>query len=260
MSYRSRRQGRSSRYSRTSNPVNVRGIGNRGDNYSLNQTGGRRHELMQEPVRGDSQAWLPNESVGIVLCQMQRAFNADDTPPTPTAGNNYQNISVMNGSTIDQYKAKIRLLNSSGSSSTYIDVYTIELSFYEALIWDTVDAGGLSHVNFDQATPDRQGETTFKQPLPTLTANQYKNFKFTHHYMKHQGTIFLSSEDGSPAQGEINFSRVPPKVKRMQTGAFWGVVLTNDSIKNDGATLNVDISTEFSFMEHPTDNRLPYIY
>lgn len=252
---------RPGQYSKMSQKTRAGGLGNRADNYSLNQTGGRRHEFIVTPVRGNPLVWEPEALVAVALGQMQRAFNTADEPPTPTAGNNYQAISVMNGSTIGNYKAKIRLSNNSGSTGAYIDVYTIELSFYEALIWDTVNAGGLAMCDFDQVTADRQGEVSFKNPLPAFSANLYKNFKFTHHYMKHRGTIFLTTEDGGgTAQGEINFNIVPGKVRRMQTGAFWGVILHNDSVKNNSDTIDVTVSTEFSFMEYPTENRLPYIY
>ena len=108
--------------------------------------------------------------------------------------------------------------------------------------------------------PDIRGNVQFKSPLPAFTENQYKNLKFNQHYMKHAGTVFVGSEDASNNSLEINLNNLPSKNKRSQTGNFYGVLLHNSSTKNDSVTLNMETTLEIGFMEHPSENRLPYIY
>jgi len=155
----------------------------------------------------------------------------------------------------------MRLNNNSGSTGAYIDVYTMSLSFYEALVWDTIQPStALVDFNLTAGPPDTQGNVSLKDPLPLFTENTYKNLNFTSHYLKHQGTVYVSSEDGSAGQTTIEFPFLPSKNKRQQTGSFYGVVLHNSSLKNNAETLNIDASLEISFMEIPSDNRLPFIY
>ena len=52
---------------------------------------------------------------------------------------------------------------------------------------------------------------------------------------------------------------MPPKVRKMNTGTFYGVFLHNDGTVNAGNTLSVDITFENSFDEVPSSIRLPYL-
>ena len=70
----------------------------------------------------------------------------------------------------------------------------------------------------------------------------------------------LNSEDASGSVQKFRITRVPLKCRRSQTGMFWGLFFVNDSEKNLSNTLALDSFMEVSFNEHPSDNRLPYLY
>ena len=129
--------------------TNRRGVQNLRKNYAYSGTGGRKHEFTTPASRGDPTVWTSELLVGFQLAAFARTFTAaDDTPPTATAGNNYQSSSIMNGSTVENFSAVLRLNNNSGSTGAYIDVYTMSLSFYEALVWETIQPA-TALVDFD---------------------------------------------------------------------------------------------------------------
>lgn len=235
--------------------------------YGSELTGTRRHQFIAQPVAPAAGVGVvaPNEWLGFELASFKRTFDAgvtDDSPPTPTASNNYQTPDVFNGSKIHNFSAKIKIQNVSASNSAIWDVYEFALSFYDVLLWRQIQPATcplrFSVVGSPGAT---QGEVTWMSPIDatTVLSNTIKNFKFIQHYMHHKGTVTLTPTDGGQPNAEININRLPPKCRRSQTGMFYGILLHNDSNKNDSNTLNSDASVEVSFNETPSDNRLPYI-
>ena len=112
--------------------------------YVQQSSGSRRHQFTADftgPAGSTDATSLAANEYGIFdLARFQRTFDISvtaDTEPTATASNNYQTSAVMNGSKIIRYQAKVRIENT-GTSTNYYDVYTMALSFYDALIWDTV--------------------------------------------------------------------------------------------------------------------------
>lgn len=235
----------------------------RSKGYVSESSGLRRHEITSV-LQGTPAAILPNEYIFTYLLQFKRAFGAaDDSEPTATASNNYQTWAVMNGSKVGNFTAKIDIANQSASQPAYLDVYTVAVSFYDVLVWNTI-LPTQCPFTFDSTTtgpPNLQGAVSAKAVSATLiTENGYKNYKIVQHYMKKVGTIYMSPSDGGKSNAQIVIDRVPAKCKRSQTGMLFAVILHNPTTKNNAATLNVDATLDLSFNEYPSSNRLPFIY
>lgn len=200
--------------------------------------------------------------MAFTLLQFQRTFDVgvtNDVPPTATASNNYQSIKVFNGSKVSNFQAVFRLVNTGASLPANLDVYTIALSFYDALVWNTVlSANCPVTFNTTGGAGDNRGFVDWKTMTATIiTDNQYKSFRFIQHFMKKLGTITIGNSD---TDNEVVFTlnRVPGKCVRSQTGMFYGIVFHNEASKNNGQTVNINPFMELSFVETPSENRLPY--
>ncbi len=81
-------------------------------NYVSQQSGAKRHQYQSLPVNSPL-ALAAGEYFVHRLARFVRGTTAapDDTPPSPTASNNYQTPSVMNGSKIVNYNTKISIKN-----------------------------------------------------------------------------------------------------------------------------------------------------
>ncbi len=185
----------------------------------------------------------------------------DDEPLTPANSNNSAGGAVFNGSRISNYKSTIRVKNL-GAIPAYLDVYELQLSFFDALLFNTIQTASCP-ITFDSTTvgpPDVRGAVAPKAPSATLIVdNTVKDFKFIQHYMKKKGTIFVPATDGANSEVTINIDRVPAKCRRSQTGMFWGLFFVNEANKNAGNTLALGSTQETSFDEIPSSNRLPYL-
>lgn len=235
--------------------------------YVSQQSGSRRHQYTSALSTVNT---IAAGSYGVVnLLRFQRTFDSatgDDIPPTATASNNYQSPDVFNGSRISNYSAKLQIKNTSSSKAFTLDVFEVSLSFYDALVWNTVLTSNCP-VQFDTTAPtdppyDLRGRVTTKTPAIGLVSNNaFNNFKIIQHYMKYRGPITLGASDGSPTpQVEININRVPRKNRRSNMGNYWGLIILNDSDKNGAGIFSGEATLTASFDELPSDNRLPYVY
>lgn len=244
---------------RASSSNQSRGLRNQ-SNFSVN-SGKRRHQFTT--AGSPATAVLANQYFYMPLAQFRRTFGAsDDNPPTPTASNNFQTESVMNGSRIENYQAKITIKNTSASTGIYLDIYEIAVSFYDVLVWNTIIPTSCP-LTFDSTTvgpPDLRGQVDEKAVSATLiTDGNFKNYKTVQRYMRKIGTIYLSPSDGNQSQHEVLVNRVPPKCRRSQNGMYWGLFFHNDTTKNNAATFAGVASAEISFDEVPSDNRIQWI-
>ena len=261
MPFMRRRARRGSRYAGAPANMNVRGgVGNFGANYKSDQTGIRRHQVIN-PLGALATINL-GDYQETILARFNRSFGAgSDDEPTATASNNFQSVSVMNGSAIRKFTAKIKLSNNASSNGVYIDVYELTYSFGESLYQDEV-YGAFCPVEFTGTAGgvDERGNVNFKAPHITWTENNYKNFKGLQRHIKFLGTMFISSEDGGTPAAEFMIQGLPAKCRRSQTGMFYGLILHYSSTKNNAATANIDASIEINFEEIPANNRLPFLW
>lgn len=241
------------------------GPGRLPNDYRSQQSGVYRHQGNAAPNTGTPSALAANFYFVFNLLRFKRTFApgvTDDTPPTATASNNYQNTDTFNGSRIENYKNKITITNTSSTITAILDVYETALSFWDGLIWNTVRSGTCP-VTFDTTTVspgDQRGTIGPKTPTGSIiTLNDWSNVKFQQHYLKKRGTITIPNKDAGNNVVEIFINQVPGKVRRAQTGQYWGLFFHNDSTKNGSNTLALTATQEFSFDEKPSDNRLPYI-
>lgn len=231
--------------------------------YVTQQSGTKRHQVQSvgspAPI-----ALLAGEYFKFQLLRFARsaAGGTDDVPPSATASNNYQSTVVFNGSKIRNYNSTIRIKNR-GAIGGYLDVYECALSFFDVLVWDTIQTSTCPFT-FDSTTvgpADLRGAVAFKTMTSTLIVkNTIHNFKFVQHYIKARGTIFVTNEDGgNGGEVTINVNRVPAKCRRSQTGMMWALFFHNDSDANGAETLALDATMDTSFEEIPSDNRLPFL-
>lgn len=232
-------------------------------NYASFQSGTKRHQYIGYPL-GTPGTLTAGLYLNFPLLRFIRstAGGVDDVPPSATASNNYQTFAVMNGSKIVNYKGIVRIKNR-GAIGGYLDIYETALSFYDALIWNTIQPTACPFT-FDTTTvgpADKRGEVADKAITSTLILDPtIKNFKFLQHYIKRRGTVFVTNEDGgNGGEVTININKIPAKCRRSQTGMSWNLFLVNDTIKNGAETLNLDVTLDASFEEIPSDNRLPYL-
>ncbi len=250
-------RGRRNRYSAPTSLSITGSVGQSGRDYVSEQSGSRRHDFISQPVT--SPITLGDYTVAN-LVKMQRTFTAaDDTPDTPTASNNYETHSVMNGSKIVNFRSTFRINSVQSGDGIYLDVYSVTTSFADALYLNALFPS-TSPVEFEEAdvTPSHGGEVQFKAAHPAWTENIYKDRKTLQRYIKHLGTIFVTSEDGGSPSAEFTVNGLPANVRRSQTGMFYGIFFHYSASKNSAATGDVEISQDTSFKEIPADNRLPF--
>ena len=100
--------------------------GTRGFNkqYKISGSGIRRHEVIF-PIAGMDPIAL-GEYATTILCKFKRSFDASaDGLPTATASNNFETATVMNGSKITKFTAKVKISNQGSSAGVYLDVYSV---------------------------------------------------------------------------------------------------------------------------------------
>ena len=160
------------------------------------------------------------------MANFNRTFAAgvtDDTPPTPTTSNNYQNASCFNGSKIQKMNAVFRLKNTSATQVATLDIYEIALSFYDAHVWNGLLPANCP-VTFDSTTVspgDNRGTVSAKAMTATIiNDNTYRSRKFIQHYMRKVGTVTIGNQDGNNV-AEFRVNKIPNKCKRVQTGMFY---------------------------------------
>lgn len=230
-----------------------------GSNYSAPESGTRRHELTTTVNLGVPNVLVTDGYFVFDLLKFKRTFNPAiaDTPPTADASNNFQTVTVFNGSRVENYKANISLKNNSTSVPSCLDVYEVCLSYYDAFIWNSIFPTACP-VTFSQVA-NLEGEVDLKAMVTSLVAtNQIKNFKFLQHYIQYRGQIDFEAIGGNTSV-QIDINRVPPKCARSQTGMYWGLFFKNNPSKNASQSINITAAKEFSFDEIPSDRRLPFI-
>lgn len=229
------------------------------DNYQVLDTAVRRHQFTASaPQLGTPAALLPNEYFITRLLKFKRTFGAGaDDPPSPTASNNYQSSTVFNGSKVGNMDAVVRLKNNGTAQEATLDIYEIALSFFDALIWNSVRP---TNCPFTFTTAGvTSGELVEKAIVATtILDSDWNNFKFQQRYLRKVGTVTIPNTDGDNVV-EFRVNQIPPKCRRSQTGMYYGYIFANDSNKNAAATLALDYSLEEKFDEFPAENRLPYI-
>lgn len=190
----------------------------------------------------------------INLLSFERTFGAGaDTPDTPIANtSNYPTAKVFNGSRIGNYSASIQLRNETPNTPVYLDVYMVALSFFDALVWNTVYAAACPVASGNFALGSIQGgEVTQKAPAVGLVDYQTINDStFLQRFIKPMGTITVPPID-SGGVAQVNLSRVPGKCRRSQTGMFWAIYFANDALKNQGDKA-VRIVADIDFDEIPS--------
>ncbi len=248
-------RGRSQRYTSVNAARNLTGSAyNTGRDYVSEQAGTRRHEFTSSNLVAP--ITLGDYTV-IDLCRFTRSFTGADGAPTATASNNFQNVRVFNGSKVVDYKAKILLNNNSAASGFYIDIYSMALSFSDALYFDTVYTTECP-VQFSQVA-NNEGDVTFKGVhVAGFTDNSFKNFKGVQRYMKQLGTVYISASDAGQSHAEFTVNGLPPNCRRSQTGMFYGLIAHFPASKNTAATGDYEIHSEISFKELPAIDRLPF--
>lgn len=229
--------------------------------YGSLQTGDRRHQFTSGGLNG----FLVMASGAYGICELlrfKRTFGGtDDVEPTATASNNFQTTNVMNGSYINKYRAVINIENSDATVGTYLDVYEVAVSFYDVFLWNSFQSGSCPFT-FDSTgtSPDTRGEIGTKAITTTLVVeNAIKNRKFLQHYIKKRGTIYVGALGQDNNKAQVIVDRVPPKVRRSQTGMYWGLIFHNNSDKNGALGANFVATCEYDFNEIPSANRLPWL-
>jgi len=232
-------------------------------NYDAYESGIWRHNYTtQNPTTGASPL-AANEYLAFTIARFKRTFApgvTNDLPPTPTNSNNYQSESVFNGSYIKDLNCVIKLANT-GGAPVYLDIYEVCLSWFDALIWNTVYPANCPVIMTTAGgAGDDRGTVVFKTMLSTyVTDNVLKSYKGIQHYMKKVGTITLGSTDSGSETAEIILNQFPDKVRRSQTGMFYGYIIHNNSDANNGNSITMRYSIDNSFTEIPSTNRLPYL-
>lgn len=251
-------QRRTSRNTLT-NPASYSNIGKLPPSYGGLQTGKLRHENnFDVPVFGDPGALALDTYFMVENARFIRTSTASpDEPITPSVSNNLGTSQVMNGSSISNFKNNIRLVNQDTNDTTTLDIYSIALSWYDALVWNDILPDSCP-VSFDPAGVGA-GQVTIKGTfVPDLSPQDWNNFKFIQHYMQHLGTVTIGNADNDNIV-EFTQTRIPPKVRRSQTGMYWATLFTYSSLKNTAAVANLDFSQEIKYDEHPSEQRLPFI-
>lgn len=231
------------------------------NDYGSGQTAIRRHEYTSA-ILGTGAIATGFYQI-VPLLKFKRTFSGvtDDVPPTPTSGFNFQTPEVFNGSKVENFQAVVHISNLNRVASGYLTVYESALSFWDAFIWDNIYLTQCP-VTFDNVgvAPDTRGEIAYKTPTATLiTSNLNKSNKFLQRYIRQVGQIFIPTADAFSGSVDLKVSKLPPKVRRSQTGMNYTLYLHNDSVVNNSAAVQADTSLENSFDEVPSDVRMPYI-
>jgi len=258
---RSYRRGSQLRLGNNTISPNVQG--RKQSSYTTNLSGSKRHQYSR-PIATASTIAADEYSI-IPLVSFQRTFGTgDDEPDTPALSNNLPTHEVMNGSKIQNYASKITVKHTGSQNAQILDVYEVQLSFYDVLVWNTILPSACPF-NFETSTvtPDKAGVVTFKATAVGLVTNQnWLSFKIVQHYMKYRGQLTFGAEDGTPSPAvDLNITRIPAKCRRSNLGMMWALILLYSSDKNaSGTTFTADTSQTATFDEIPADNRLPFVY
>ena len=141
-----------------------------------------------------------------------------DIEPVPTVSNNLASTTVMNGSYISEFDSTYRLKNQDTNDTVTLDIFSISLSYYDALIWNAIRTAECP-VSFQEATANNQGEVNTKTDPSVIdfTIQDWNNFKFQQHYAQHLGSVTIGNADNENVV-ELHQTRVPSKCRRSQTG------------------------------------------
>lgn len=223
-------------------------------NYGSLQTTTNRHQ-----VQGVVSEFA-SMTAGLYAPLQLLAFRRNNgSPLSPTASNNYQTSQVYNGGYIKNFKCDIYAKSLSSTVTFKIDVYAVALSFYDALVWDTVITTSCP-VSFSVAA-GFEGDVSAKTPSATLIApNSINNYKFVQHYIKKIGSMILSPTDGGETTATMQITNVPPKCRRANLGMFYGLFFHNNSDTNAAATFTGTMEYQLSFDEIPSENVMPYLW
>lgn len=227
--------------------------------YSKSGYGVFRHDYTSATLGSGTIA--SNSYIPIPLLQFKRTFGgSDDTPPTPTAGNNYQTPDVFNGSEIKNYEATVHI-STRGSAPGYLTVYEAAYSFWDAYLHNAIYPTQCPVVFEDTAVaPDTRGQVTLKTPSATLiSANLNKSLKFLQHYIRPVGKVFVNAINAQDGALDIKINRIPAKCRRANSGMAWYLFLHNDATDNNSLSVSADVNVEAKFDEIPTEFRLPYL-
>ena len=82
---------------------------------------------------------------------------------------------------------------------------------------------------------------------------EWNNFKFMQHFAKHLGSVTIGDVQGDNVV-ELKQNRIPSKVRRSQTGMYWGTLFLYDATKNTDNTANIEFNHELSFRESTSAN------
>lgn len=182
------------------------------------------------------------------------------TPGSPTASNNWQTRAVEFGSLVEDFSCKIQI-KSANASPFLIDVYEVQLSFFDAYLWNAIQptACPVDQILTAGAT---QGQAFDKAVSPTLIIqNTINNFKFVQHYIKYRGQLEFSANSGNDYVQEIIIDKVPPKCKRANIGMFWCLFFKIDSDRNTGATtFTAKTAQDYSFTEIPSTVQPTFLF
>lgn len=229
--------------------------------YGMYSTGAKRHQFTSGGLNGF--LVMASGAYGTVdlLKFVRNDGVTDDTPPSATASNNYQSNEMMNGSYCSKFKAVINIENSDATVGTYLDIYEVAVSFWDVYLWNAIYPTACPYT-FSTSTgpPDIRGRVNLKAVTATLVVeNVIKNHKFLQHYIKKKGTIYVGPLGQSNNKAQIVIDRAHPKCRRSNNGMYWGLIFHNNSDKNGALGANLVATAEYDFLEHPTENRLPYL-
>lgn len=217
----------------------------------------RRHVFTKStPDIGTVSPFVSLFHFGFTLARFRRSFGAgtDDEPtPTGSIGYNFQTADVMNNSKIKNFNANIRLTNVN-ANPVVLTAYEVVTSFFDAHDQDTIDTG--SPISQQIVTPASRGEVNWKTPTANMFGENVVNLsKFRQRIFRKIGDITIGGTGTAQPQVVLNITRIPPKIRRMNAGAFWGIAFANDASKNSYGDFTLNTSLDVSFDEIPSANR-----
>ena len=166
----------------------------------------------------------------------------------------------MNGSNIYNHQTSIKIQNE-GAQPHYLNVYSVAFSFSDVHYASALMGNKFPYtMTTVDNTPDNRGQI-LETPAGSSAFEDtiWRNFMTLQRYIKKIGTINLGTHDsGDRGVAELNFTGVPPKCRKSQTGMFYGYLINNDTILNNGEAFNGNIIQQTNFDERPSENRLPY--
>ena len=162
----------------------------------------------------------------------------------------------MNGSNIYNFSSTIKIQNE-GAQPHFLNVYETSLSFSDCIYMETVYPQTFPY-NMTTSGVDA-GRVGAKTPDSVFTDTIWRNFVGLQRHIKKLGTINIGTHDaGDRGIAELNFTGIPAKCRKSQTGMFYGWLLSNDTVLNSAAAFNGTITQQFNFDEVPSSNRIPY--